>query len=224
MRLLPPLKRRQKVVIWLAPCRHAGSAICAGRVFSKNLSALPALFAPTPQFLSVLVGDPTGKAAPCMHEVQHVQEVVLRTPLLATLQIVRYIDVMNEITTTSTSDGRDPQSGRFLTGNNGGPGRKTGSRNKLGEAFVADLRADWEQHGPAVIEQVRKAEPAAYLRVVASLMPRQLEADFTVGVFHDATIVLEAFRMASELTGADPDRALQRLRRHAPHLIDHDDG
>lgn len=128
---------------------------------------------------------------------------------------------------TSTSSGRDPQTGRFLTaanGNNGGPGRKTGSRNKLGEAFVADLRADWEQHGPAVIEQVRKAEPAAYLRVVASLMPRHLEADVTVGVFHDATSVLEAFRMASELTGADPDRALRRLRRHAPHLIDHDDG
>ena len=103
-------------------------------------------------------------------------------------------------------------------------GLAVGSRSKLGEAFVADLHADWQQHGPAVIEQVRKFDPATYLRLIASLMPRKMEADVSVGVFHDATSILEAFRMASELTGADPDRALRRLRRHAPHLIDHDEG
>jgi len=145
---------------------------------------------------------------------------------LTRLQDKDYTAVMNSTlpTMNSTSEGRDPSNGRFLSGNVGGPGRKVGSRNKLGEAFVADLHADWAQHGSAVIERVRKEDPAAYLRVIASLMPRKMEADVSVGVFHDATSVLEAFRMASELTGADPDRALRRLRRHAPHLIDHDDG
>jgi hypothetical protein len=38
------------------------------------------------------------------------------------------------------------EKGRFLTGNSGG-GRPKGSRNQLGEAFVADLYAD-RQMGP----------------------------------------------------------------------------
>jgi len=35
-------------------------------------------------------------------------------------------------------------------------------------------------------------------------MPRQVEADVSVDVFHDAKSVVEAFRMASEQTGAEP--------------------
>jgi hypothetical protein len=137
--------------------------------------------------------------------------------------IVSTATIADTATIASSAEARDPTTGRFLSGNVGGPGRKIGSRNKLGEAFVADLQTDWQQHGPAVIEQVRITDPAAYLRIVASLMPRQVETDVSIDVFHDATSIVEAFRMASELTGADPDRALRRLRHHAPHLIDHDD-
>src|SRR5262245_31813316 len=53
-------------------------------------------------------------------------------------------------------------------------GRPKGSRNKLGEQFIADLYADWTAHGATVIEKVRNEQPAAYLKVVASLMPREL--------------------------------------------------
>jgi hypothetical protein len=60
------------------------------------------------------------------------------------------------------------------------------------------------------------------LKIAADLLPKHAELDVNVDVFHDATSVLEAFRMASELVGADPDRAVRRLRRHAPHLVDHD--
>jgi hypothetical protein len=42
---------------------------------------------------------------------------------------------------------RDAKTGRFVTGNFGGPGRKLGSRNKLGEAFIEDLRDAWIEHG-----------------------------------------------------------------------------
>ena len=37
---------------------------------------------------------------------------------------------------------------------------------------MADLCADWEQHGTNVIADVRKTYPAVYLRTVASLCPR----------------------------------------------------
>jgi hypothetical protein len=64
--------------------------------------------------------------------------------------------------------------GRFVTGHSKG-GRPLGSHNKFGTAFVADLYADWRVHGPEVIKKVRDKTPAAYLRIVGSLMPKQLE-------------------------------------------------
>lgn len=65
------------------------------------------------------------------------------------------------------------EKGRFVTGNIGG-GRNKGSRNKLGEAFLADMLADWEQHGVAVIQQVRAEKPDVYLKTVASILPQQM--------------------------------------------------
>jgi hypothetical protein len=61
-------------------------------------------------------------------------------------------------------------------GQSGNPaGRPRGSRNKLGEAFLADLYADWQANGIAVIAAVREQKPDAYLKVVASIIPHQLE-------------------------------------------------
>ena len=53
-------------------------------------------------------------------------------------------------------------------------GRPKGSRNQLGEAFVADLYADWQKHGPVTITKVRETRPADFLRVIASIIPQQL--------------------------------------------------
>ena len=69
------------------------------------------------------------------------------------------------------------QKGRFLPGNNGGVGRPKGSRNKLGEEFLDALYADFQQHGADVIARVREEKPDAYLKVVASLMPKEVKLD-----------------------------------------------
>lgn len=69
---------------------------------------------------------------------------------------------------------KDPESGRFLPGNSGGPGRTRGARNKLGEAFVADMLADWEKNGAETIKKVRADRPQDYLKVVASILPKEL--------------------------------------------------
>lgn len=64
---------------------------------------------------------------------------------------------------------------QFKPGQTGNPsGRPKGSRNKLGEAFVADMLANWEEHGPETIEQVRTEKPDQYLKVVASILPKEL--------------------------------------------------
>jgi len=82
--------------------------------------------------------------------------------------------------------------GRFLTGNNGGPGRPSGSRNTLESEIVAAISADWQSHGAAVLEKVRKTNPAAYLRVVASLVPREILLDTRSDFSHLSDEELEA--------------------------------
>lgn len=67
--------------------------------------------------------------------------------------------------------------GRFLTGNNVGPGRSRGSRNKLGNEFIVALYGDWKLHVAAAIEADWPDRPHEYLKLVASLIPKQMEDD-----------------------------------------------
>jgi hypothetical protein len=53
-------------------------------------------------------------------------------------------------------------------------GRPVGSRNKFSGAFLRDFLADWEVNGPAAIKTVRMRDPSTYLRVAASILPKEL--------------------------------------------------
>jgi len=64
-----------------------------------------------------------------------------------------------------------PAEHRFKPGN---PGRPKGSRNRLGEAFIEDLQIAWEKHGMAAIEATIKNHPAQFLKIIAMLMPKDL--------------------------------------------------
>ena len=65
-------------------------------------------------------------------------------------------------------------------GESGNPaGRPKGSRNKLGEEFITELCHDWCQHGAAALKKVRENRPEVYVKVVASLLPREVEARVT---------------------------------------------
>lgn len=62
----------------------------------------------------------------------------------------------------------------FKPGQSGNPlGRPAGSRNKLGEAFIAALQDDFLEHGPQVIERVRDEKPEQYLKVIAAVIPKE---------------------------------------------------
>jgi hypothetical protein len=63
----------------------------------------------------------------------------------------------------------------FKPGQSGNPaGRPVGNRNKLNEKFILALHDDFVEHGAAVIEKVRKTKPEIYLKVIASILPREL--------------------------------------------------
>ncbi|MFG1359959.1 hypothetical protein [Xanthobacter pseudotagetidis] len=65
--------------------------------------------------------------------------------------------------------------GQFVTGHASLGGRPRGSRSKLGEQFLEQLYADFAEHGPDAIARVREEKPDQYLRVIASLLPKEVK-------------------------------------------------
>lgn len=64
--------------------------------------------------------------------------------------------------------------GQFILGGIGIGGRPKGSRNQLGEAFIEDLYAHWKENGKDAIETLYAKFPADYVKVIASILPRDL--------------------------------------------------
>ena len=102
----------------------------------------------------------------------------------------------------------------FKPGQSGNPaGRPQGARNKLGEQFIEALQVDFEANGKAAIETVRAEKPDQYLKVIASLMPR--DVNLTVNEFEgksDDDIRRELRELAGTLAAfvgpaGDPEEA-----------------
>jgi hypothetical protein len=61
----------------------------------------------------------------------------------------------------------------------GGPtpnpkGRGKGTPNKFSQQLVADFAADWRVHGAAAIARLREESVVAYVKIAASLVPREM--------------------------------------------------
>lgn len=68
------------------------------------------------------------------------------------------------------------QRGRpFQQGQSGNPsGRPRGARNRLSEILLSVVVDDFAAFGAEALAQLRQKDPATYLRLVASLVPREL--------------------------------------------------
>ena len=65
--------------------------------------------------------------------------------------------------------------GQFMPGHTGLGGRKPGSRHKLAETFVADMLEVWEEEGIGAIRAAIKDKPADVLKVMASILPKDIK-------------------------------------------------
>jgi len=63
----------------------------------------------------------------------------------------------------------------FKPGQSGNPlGRPQGARSKFSEQACADALADWTANGPSTLERVRATDPSTYLRVLFSIIPKDI--------------------------------------------------
>jgi hypothetical protein len=77
---------------------------------------------------------------------------------------------------------------RWKPGQSGNPkGREPGSRNKLSEDFFRDLSDAWKAFGKPALMATAWTEPAKFVSVVASLMPRDVKVDVTHAIVDQLT-------------------------------------
>src|SRR5215470_16014799 len=77
---------------------------------------------------------------------------------------------------------RNPK-GQYLPGVSGNPGGSPeATRRAFNKRFLLDLAEDWQQHGREVFKRVRRESPAAYLKVCAMLVPREMKLEHSGGV------------------------------------------
>ena len=77
------------------------------------------------------------------------------------------------------------------------------TRRSFNKDFSFALAADFKKHGAAAIEKVRKQQPAAYMKICALLMPREMKVEQAGGVkamsdekIEEATAAIEAMLAA----------------------------
>src|SRR6516225_5036083 len=98
--------------------------------------------------------------------------------------------------------------GKFAPGWSGNPGGSLeATRRSFNKDFLLALAADFKKHGAAAIEKVRKTQPAAYMKICALLVPREMKLEHSGGVkamtdeqIEGAIAAIEAW-MAARMAG-----------------------
>ena len=102
----------------------------------------------------------------------------------------------------------------------GGPtpnplGRKRGTPNKFSRAFLADVADKWHAHGASVLEEVRRDDPGTFLRVCASLVPREILLTTQPG-----TPVAQMSEMELQAVIVEDITGVERLRAQLAPLVE----
>ena len=91
---------------------------------------------------------------------------------------------------------------RFQPGVSPNPGGKpVGSRNKLQGDFMRELCNDFEANGKAAIIACRTEKPDVYVKVIASLMPKELEIKRPLEELSEDELVAGVNALQSYLSG-----------------------
>ncbi len=105
---------------------------------------------------------------------------------------------------------------RYAAGNRANPGGKpVGTRNRITARFLNDLAEDFEKHGKSTISAARREDPVGYLKVIAALLPKQIEAAQPLGELSDHELLAMVEFLRAQLSQLSPEQLLA-LRAQMP--------
>jgi|SRR5262245_9799857 len=78
--------------------------------------------------------------------------------------------------------GRTKSSSLIGTGCGNPGGSPEATRRAFNKRFLLDLAEDWQQYGREVFKRVRRESPAAYLKVCAMLVPKEMKVEHSSGL------------------------------------------
>lgn len=115
---------------------------------------------------------------------------------------------MDSINGAATKDSDRNERGQFILGHKGNGGRPKGARSILTTRFLDDLKDTWEAHGKTALERCAMMEPMGFVRVCASIIPKQIDATVTADpelteLIGEAASFATAFRRLAELVGSE---------------------
>src|SRR5262249_17234071 len=104
--------------------------------------------------------------------------------------------------------------GKFAPGWSGNPGGSLeATRRSFNKDFLLALAADFQKHGAAAIEKVRKQQPAAYMKICALMVPRETKVEHSGGVkaMTDEEIdqAIEAMQAMIEQRGGEAAKVIE---------------
>jgi hypothetical protein len=99
-----------------------------------------------------------------------------------------------------------------------GSGRQKGVRNKLSEAFLKDLHAEWERSGAGVLKILAIENPAAFAAITAKVIPTAFDNE------HPATVhIVTGVVRHGDTEHYPPNRAPQIPAAAVPALAPRED-
>ena len=110
--------------------------------------------------------------------------------------------------------------GKFAPGCSGNPGGSLeATRRSFNKDFLLALTADFKKHGASAIEKVRKQQPAAYMKICALLVPREMRVEHSGGVKSMTDEELEAGIEAIQAMLAARDAGSAKMIEAVPEPV-----
>lgn len=86
----------------------------------------------------------------------------------------------------------------WVAGQTGNPnGRPKGKRDQIGRKLLTDLNRYWQKYGEKAIQDAHEHNPAKFLQIVASLLPR--DATLTLNVSNEFIEALKVINARGRL-------------------------
>lgn len=102
----------------------------------------------------------------------------------------------------------------FKPGQSGNPGGKpVGARNRLNAAFLNALAAEFETNGKKAIKAVAKEDPSTFMRVLAGILPKEVELTKQMDEVTDEQLDAAAVAIRAILAAQDSGAAASKAKK-----------